>query len=687
MSGRGTDGEVRMRSQRAAWAAGLVGATGLGLGLRLYRLGALGFSGNEDYLAISARAVQEHLVPLFPSGIVYPRALPYTYLAALLVRLFDLSEFVLRLPGALFSTASILLVWYLGRRLVDPAVGLAAAFLFAVSDWEVLMSHTARMYPMFSFCVLAALVLAYKAGRDEARWARPLALASVLLACFLHQIAAALFLMLGCLALYLFRAGARYRFVLVCAATVLIGFAANYAFERYHYNHWSTVVSDLAPAGAAADDSAPGGGPAALLRQRAFPLLVGLREDVPALFAVAGVLAAAALLLALTGLVRRRGARVFCLALAAVVLVTWAQQSMLALACVLLYVAVGRRFEPERYHGRTWILAAVAAAGALLWLAYGILSPPFPAAAVPQWTDAARKSLGALLFYPPSFGRIFVERYPGLALLAFGSALLSARRYLAAQRITGAGLVGLWFVVPVFLLGFSPQALARTYERYVYFLNPYFLIMAAHGALWLLRAARDELRRRSAPLPLRGAAVIALALFLAAGTGLGSLRQTRPLLGAEYGENRAVRGSWREEALFNPDHKGPALYVERNRRPGDLVVAMDILAHYSYSPHADFQLTVSRKRDAEGWIGVPTLDSAAALERLLDRSPGRRVWVVLAGNQLRDFAGDPALPAILELLRRRGGEPVYRGRDGLSDVYRLGGGPAPGQSANGSLPK
>lgn len=656
------------------WKLGaLIVITAIGLALRLYRLDALGFSGNEDYLVIAVRGVLDRLLPVFPSGIFYPRALPLTYLAAAVVKLLGFSEYTLRLPSVLFSTGSIPLVYYLGRRFLGPATALVAALLLAVSDWDVAVAQTARMYSIFSFFLLLSVVLFCRAAFGGPRWIKLLACLSILLTCSLHQIGIALCPIFVCFALYLFRRGKKPHFALLCAALAFLGYIGDSRFEKWHYRHWGALVQERTAEAGAMEPQTALDGPARVVHERVLPLFHHLRGEHPYLFMVLGALLGAVTLYCIVLFFRRSDARLFSLGLFAVAAALYLQQAMLALCFLLVYLFAGRALEPSRYSVRTLILLAAVAGGSLFWGCYALGTAPssLPLAEDAGLLETVRVTLRTLLYYPPNFGRIFMATHPWMSIFALIPMLLATRRYMRDLEIDETTLFSLLFILPNLMLGLHPAALTAFLQRYVHFLVPIFLLLAAHGMTWtganLSRIAKEHRVRPG----LHRAGIVVFVLIVAFVTQIGGALRSWSVVTAGYGVNEALYDNWLNAHPFNPDHKGASSFVRGEYRAGDLVVAMDILAHYAYFPRADYALTLSPKRDAEGWIGAATLGSAAALKEVLAANPGRRAWVVLAGPQLEAYGGHPEMGAILDFLRERGGEPAYRGRDGLSDVYLL----------------
>lgn len=109
----------------------------------------------------------------------------YAYVAAPFVAAFGLTPLAIRLPMLLASLASLLLFGYIGWRLFNPAVGLFAAFLLAISPWHVMLSRWALESNLTLFWFLAGLacvVTAMRASTGQMSQSAWLALAGALFA-------------------------------------------------------------------------------------------------------------------------------------------------------------------------------------------------------------------------------------------------------------------------------------------------------------------------------------------------------------------------------------------------------------------------------------------------------------------------------------------------------------------------
>lgn len=146
------------RKERLELAA-VGGITLFAVGLRLVRLGALSFSGDEETTTLAALALLEGWPPELPGGLVYLRALPFTLLESLALHLGGANEFTMRLVPVLSVAPRIVAAWWLARNFVPPPLALVVAVLVAIAPMDVEYSRTARMYSLFSTLDLVFVAL------------------------------------------------------------------------------------------------------------------------------------------------------------------------------------------------------------------------------------------------------------------------------------------------------------------------------------------------------------------------------------------------------------------------------------------------------------------------------------------------------------------------------------------------
>jgi len=137
--------------------------------LRLYNLGGPSLWFDEAITSNAAEAVLRTGEPVFPSGFVYDRALPHSYVVAASFELFGVSEFAGRLPSVVFGLLTVLALYLLGREVGDGRVGLVAAVLAGLAAWEVAWTRQVRMYPMLQLFFVTGFLLLFR-SHSGGRW-------------------------------------------------------------------------------------------------------------------------------------------------------------------------------------------------------------------------------------------------------------------------------------------------------------------------------------------------------------------------------------------------------------------------------------------------------------------------------------------------------------------------------------
>jgi len=145
---------------------------------------------DEFTTVLAARSILERGLPVLPSGLFYEHGLLFSYLDAPFVgltgedRLFTIA----RLPSLFIGTASVALLYWVGRRWLSDRAGLVAAALFAFSPEGMVWGGRARMYALAQLLVLLLVFLVYEGSRGEGRprlrWLALLVLLATLLTQF-----------------------------------------------------------------------------------------------------------------------------------------------------------------------------------------------------------------------------------------------------------------------------------------------------------------------------------------------------------------------------------------------------------------------------------------------------------------------------------------------------------------------
>jgi len=130
------------------------------LALRIYKIGShdLWF----DEVLSSYRA--ESLTKYTPFDMNPPL---YYLIIHFWIKFFGNNEFNLRFLSAIFSTASIFILYKLGKLLLNKKVGLISAFLLAISPIHIWYAQEARGYSLSTFTITAAVYFFILALRKD----------------------------------------------------------------------------------------------------------------------------------------------------------------------------------------------------------------------------------------------------------------------------------------------------------------------------------------------------------------------------------------------------------------------------------------------------------------------------------------------------------------------------------------
>lgn len=81
----------------------------------------------------------------------------YEILLHFWIKVFGISELSVRLPSVLFSSLAVYYVFKVGKEFFNFQVGLAAGLVFTFSNFNLQLSHEARVYALFSLLTVASM--------------------------------------------------------------------------------------------------------------------------------------------------------------------------------------------------------------------------------------------------------------------------------------------------------------------------------------------------------------------------------------------------------------------------------------------------------------------------------------------------------------------------------------------------
>ena len=132
----------------------------------------------------------------------------------------------------------------------------------------------------------------------------------------------------------------------------------------------------------------------------------------------------------------------------------------------------------------------------------------------------------------------------------------------------------------------------------------------------------------------------------------------------------------------HPDHKGAAEFIARlHPGPRDIIVAEDVLQQTYYLGHVDYWLVNKQVaapfmhkvngRWLDFYTDTPLIGTGSELERLVEEPNRGAIYVIGSGENQSDGRSLMRAFGIAETLRSPSFHRVYRGRDGLTEVWKV----------------
>ena len=646
----------------------------IGFFLRVYHIGALGLIENEDYVVISANSILHNYIPLFPSGIVYPRAIPFSYIVTFFMQLFGFSEGVVRLPSAIFSTLSIGIVYLLGKRLVGLEAGIFGALLMSISDWEIMVGRTARMYSMFSFFFLLSVYLMYCVAVEKRKTLQLFSLLSSGITCFIHPLAGILVFIYSLFAFFLKNDKQNTKFIIISISLILFFSMVDNIFSKYEYGKFNILVDQSLKNNVKYHEENSNRKTALeIVKEKYLRIYLKLRNNYEQSYIVINIIFSLFFICSIYAFFRWRDKKMYVLFLFLILITLYFQQTMLSIYLFLAYLLLGSRYNPQNYWKRSWTLMLVIIVVTAGWVCFDLITSQNITndTSVGKMVMLMMKSVKTILSYPPNFISFYFEKYPLMSIMSLLAGFIIFKKYVTDKGSVGEYYLFILFVVPILAIGFHPTSITRPYERYASFLNPYFILLFSYGMMSCASKVWIGLDKMSYGRAFRITIGLFLIVSILIGTDGFNIRKSFAIINMQYGFNKNIIDADARDFFYYPDHQGPSLFVKDNYKEGDIVIAMDVLAHFAYFPRVDYQLTLGYKGDAEGWLRGKSIRTSDQLRNILELHQDKLTWIILSGEKLNDSKRYSGMQEIIAALKFFDKNKVFNGRDGLSDVYLI----------------
>jgi 4-amino-4-deoxy-L-arabinose transferase-like glycosyltransferase len=140
----------------------------VGLGLRLaYLVRVPPFLDEYSSMLTGMSILRTGGIPRLPSGVLYPSGSLFSYLEAVFVGLFGLSDTVARLPSLLISGITLPVLYVVARYLLNRRAALLSVALLALAPEAVVWGGRARMYALLQLLVLLAVYYFYRSVLEK----------------------------------------------------------------------------------------------------------------------------------------------------------------------------------------------------------------------------------------------------------------------------------------------------------------------------------------------------------------------------------------------------------------------------------------------------------------------------------------------------------------------------------------
>lgn len=159
------------------YVLGLIFIFLLGFFLRFYKLGGVPFGLYQDETAIGYNAYSilatgkdEHTIafPLYFKSFGDYKLPVYIYLTAAAIKLFGLTEFAVRLPSALFGSLTILLIYFLVKKITEhKTIALFTTFLVAINPWHLHYSRASFEVSVSLFLFVVGTLLLVQSSKKN----------------------------------------------------------------------------------------------------------------------------------------------------------------------------------------------------------------------------------------------------------------------------------------------------------------------------------------------------------------------------------------------------------------------------------------------------------------------------------------------------------------------------------------
>lgn len=620
---------------------------------RFYDLGSLSFIGDEETTAFASSAMERGESAQLPSGMLYWRALPYTWVSAKTGQFVTANkEITYRLPSAILGVLTIIFMYFFVKPYFGASVAIIAALLLAFSEWHIILSRTARMYgPLLLLYMCTGFVLLKYALSGKGR---NLSISILLFALtiMLHDLGIFV-LMFALLAFTLDKVPSKKYLSLLYFSIVGIVFARLYSkyISSSQYDVWRLQN------GSYLDIEGPG------ISKTVGSFYITFIQGVPLIplvFAALGGVLGFVYIFRRTFLIEKTDdikywMKIFVLYSAAIftgVLAGLGQ--FIGVAMTMLIMMLVAPVITWSSIKKQWPIVLGLLVISSFVLIYNIMTVGF---------NPAIKNIAV---FPFPYAIQLFKQFPVMMLLFFGMAI-----YRAISGIRTDDPVTNYFIlvvlVPLFLIGVLSSWGGL---RYVSIIYPFLIIVSAISVDKLARAIGSVVN-------IRNNKIVSIFTILVAVSGVISGH------GIVNAINTATLKHGEKSDFVNyesyPDHMSAGEFVRKNLNPTDIVIAEEAFTQKWYAGkvdywfrdtamHKDFLYKTNKGEIRDIYINskIGELDE---IKRVLGEK-GKRAWLITSGetyNKWEFYLNKAQQQWLFNIFKSH--KPAFTGRDNVTRVY------------------
>jgi hypothetical protein len=157
--------------------------------VRFKNIGVLSYWGDDGQTFLGTFGILNYGFPKLPSGNIFYHTIFHYYLRVIPSLIFGINEVALRFPSAFFGTLTIPLMFIFIKDLLNNKyIALLSSIIIAFNAWQIAFSREIRQYSEFQFFYLLSIYLFYRGFFKDEKKFKIAALVFIFLTTIIHEL-------------------------------------------------------------------------------------------------------------------------------------------------------------------------------------------------------------------------------------------------------------------------------------------------------------------------------------------------------------------------------------------------------------------------------------------------------------------------------------------------------------------